>query len=630
MTGEIRNPVRWEDIEPDMTEAEKQFAEHLGHGNQCFLGEDIPKAHEAGARNTIRSEVIRFFAFGGDEAHPVLGAQIFLWGAWISGGALDLTNARVSYALHFIRCHFDTRVDLVNAECAALSMEGSHLAHGLICDGLRVKGGVFLRRNSEIPDQIPHQDFSAAGVVRFVGARIGRDLDCTGGNFQIPEGDSEGVAFGIDRAKIEGSLLLNDGFSAMGEVRLSDAKIGGDLNCMGGTFDSRGEVAFRANRAKIEGDAYLGNEFHTKGGVDLRNAKIGGGLHCSRGIFEMGLNAMEMEVGETLFWNSVSGGNNAYLVNLAGVRVRILADGFDVEWGNFTLSLDGFTYNYILDHRHVQPRINWLSRRSSFRPFSPLPYEQAAKVLFEMGHASDAREILLEKERLQTKDKRTPWYRKIGRWFWDEFAGYGYRLRRTVAWSLAVIAIGWGVFSHTAEMGGIVPHQPAILASQNYQEAVDKGIPPMKAALDEFPEHPKFNPLVFSADVFIPVFALHQEPSWYPVAQSEDAIVWLFGDLSIYGLAIGAAILCLSLLTALAGLLSLLWGWGAWLGKRILRRVCPLVPRAAVALCLLALGLVSPKHWYWLEIGFGWILTSLFLLSITGLLRPRQSSGEKD
>ena len=34
--------------------------------------------------------------------------------------------------------------------------------------------------------------------------------------------------------------------------------------------------------------------------------------------------------------------------------------------------------------------------------------------------------------------------------------------------------------------------------------------------------------------------------------------------------------------------------------------------------------------WYWFEIVAGWILTSLFLLSITGLLRPRQSSGERD
>ena len=34
--------------------------------------------------------------------------------------------------------------------------------------------------------------------------------------------------------------------------------------------------------------------------------------------------------------------------------------------------------------------------------------------------------------------------------------------------------------------------------------------------------------------------------------------------------------------------------------------------------------------WYWIEIAAGWVLTSLLLLSITGLLRPRQASGGKD
>ena len=34
--------------------------------------------------------------------------------------------------------------------------------------------------------------------------------------------------------------------------------------------------------------------------------------------------------------------------------------------------------------------------------------------------------------------------------------------------------------------------------------------------------------------------------------------------------------------------------------------------------------------WYWFEVAMGWILTSMLLLSITGLLRPRQSSSEKD
>lgn len=39
------------------------------------------------------------------------------------------------------------------------------------------------------------------------------------------------------------------------------------------------------------------------------------------------------------------------------------------------------------------------------RDFQPQPYQQLAKVLREMGHEDDARIILMEKERLQRKDR---------------------------------------------------------------------------------------------------------------------------------------------------------------------------------------------------------------------------------
>ena len=237
-----------------------------------------------------------------------------------------------------------------------------------------------------------------------------------------------------------------------------------------------------------------------------------------------------------------------------------------------------------------------------------------------MGHGSDARKILLEKERRQTADERTPWWHKVWRGLWGEFAGYGYQWERTIFWSLAVIIIGWCVFSRTNDIGRIVPHQPAIIASAEFRD-MSPSVPP---------EYPKFNPLVFSADVFIPVFALHQEPFWYPAAGSESFAAWLFNGQEIIGWTIGGIIMVMFLLVALAEEFLLRFGESrARWGNGVIRHGCPLVLRTATVCCLYALGMESPKHWYWLEIGFGWILTSLFLLSVTGLLRPRQSSGEK-
>ena len=120
----------------------------------------------------------------------------------------------------------------------------------------------------------------------------------------------------------------------------------------------------------------------------------------------------------------------------------------------------------------------------------------------------------------------------------------------------------------------MVPHQPVVLAHADYKAetippCAEFKCPPERRPTTVvkrlFPDYPEFNALVYSADVFIPFFALHQEPYWYPNPSDSD--------------------------------------------REVLLRILPL--------------------WYWLEIGAGWILTSLFLLSVTGVLRPRQSSGEK-
>ena len=215
-------------------------------------------------------------------------------------------------------------------------------------------------------------------------------------------------------------------------------------------------------------------------------------------------------------------------------------------------------------------RIDWLAKRPDGIGFSPLPYEQVAKVLFGMGHAPVTRgKSLLEKERLQTKEEEMHWLRKAGRRLWNIFAGYGYRLRYTAVWMLGIIIVGAIIFSAADWHSNIVPTHPVVALSKEYkmQVAPNGDMRPTQAAP---PEYPAFNPLVFSLDVFTPSAVFHQEDSWGPRSGGGD---WLDFDFDI------------------------LW--------------------------LLTL-------WYWLEVAMGWILTSMLLLSVTGLLRPRQSSSEKD
>ena len=660
MTQAILNPVK---LPSDLNPAEKKFAACLANGEPCSFLKDLnaPVVPEEGTpENTIRSEVVRFFAYGGKGEHLVRGESINLWGAWISGD-LGLMYANIPYVLVLTHCHFADSVVMPYAECAALNLSGSYLVKGLVANGLTTKGDVNLCAGFSADDEVRllganiggnlscaggrfhnlkgcalnadglttkggvnlRDGFSADGEVRLLGANIGEDLNCTDGRFHSPNGH----ALAADEMTTGGSVHLHAGFSADGEVSLFGASIGGNLGCAGGKFHNPDGCALTADGLATKSSVYLRKGFAAKGEVWLLGASVGRDLDCTGGKFinpkGRALTAQSAKIDGVLIWQKIKEGKG--LVYLAYAKAGFLADDLD-SWKPFKVVLDGFTYDRFFRPANAQSRIDWLGNRPANMSFSPLPYEQAAKVLFGMGHAGDARKILLEKEREVTKRKK--WWQRPLRWLWDEFAGYGYRLWRTVAWSLAAVVVGWGVFSHASDIGGIVPHQPAILASDEYQQARQGGFAEMESVREKFSEYPEFNPLVFSADVFIPLFALHQEPFWYPVGGSENILALLAASQHALALAVGGALLALWMFMALEVELRS-WPRLAMRWKRLPRQSCSLVLRAVVVLSFYLLGLESPRHWYWLEIGAGWILTSLFLLSVTGFLRPRQSSGEK-
>ena len=600
---EIRNPVK---LPTGLYPAEKEFARCLAAGERCMVGNgELPKPEEriesGDGANVVRGEVIRFFAYGGNEENPILGPIIHLHGAWISEG-LDLAHASISYMLAFSNCHFGVSVMMLHMECAGLYLNGSCLAKGLIADGLTTKGSVYLRDgfsaegevrllNANISGNLDcaggkfynpgeyalsvdeltvkgsvilRNGFSAEGEVRFLGANIGGNLDCENGKFN----NANGRAFSADRLTTKGNVHFKNDFFVKGEVRLLGANIGGNLDCENGKFNNANGMAFLADRLTTKGNVHFKNGFSAKGEVRFACANIGGNLDCTGGQFNnLNGTALAVEgsnINASLFWRSTTckGG-----VNLAYARADVLSDDLN-SWKSCKVILDGFTYNRFAKPMDAQSRIDWLAKRPDGILFSSLPYEQTAKVLFGMGHAYDARKILLEKERLQTKEGKMHWLRKVGRRLWDVFAGYGYRLSYTAAWIVFFIVSGAAIFDVADRYSNIVPTHPVVALSDGYKmEIASNGMRPTQAVPSEYPA---FNPLVFSLDVFTPSAVFHQEDSWGPRSGGGD---WLDFDFDV------------------------LW--------------------------LLTL-------WYWVEVAMGWILTSMLLLSVTGLLRPRQSSGERD
>ena len=604
MTGEIRNPAKFP---TDLNPAEEYFVRCLMEGKTCRVGNGkLPeKKIESGEDiNVVRGEVIRFFAFGGNGENSVAGSMIHLRGAWIAG-VLDLTHADIPYALLFGNCHFVASVMMLYTECAALYLNGSRLAKGLSADGLMTKGNVNLRNG-----------FFAEGEVRLLGANVGGNLDCMGGKFYNPDGN----ALFADGLTTKGVVYMNKDFSAEGEVRLLGANVGMDLECTGGRFHKPDGNALHADGLTTKGDVNLSRGFSAEGGVSLLHTNIGRNLNCVDGKFNNpNKHALVVEGSNINFglfwWNTTCEG----MVNLAYARADMLVDDAD-SWKSCKVILDGFTYNRFFNPMDAQSRLRWLDNRPNGMEFSPLPYEQAAKVLFGMGHTHDARkillekehirmqqekesseifspvshdaaanilfamgqnrearEILLERERLLTERGEFPRIWRWGRKVWDALAGYGYRpWLHTFVISLVIIVFGSALFCWGEYAGKIVPHQPAALVSMKYQYGRIPAETPDATVARKFSGYPEFSPILFSVDIFVPLLNLHQEPFWYPAPDGGHQRWWGSAEDGEFSW----------------------WFLLEW--------------------------------WYWFQIMAGGVLTSFFLLSIARLLRPRQSSGEKD
>lgn len=166
-----------------------------------------------------------------------------------------------------------------------------------------------------------------------------------------------------DRLQARGNVVL-DGVQSTGELRLLGVKLGGDLDCENARLKAgESSRALNANRAQITGGFFLRDGARIKGVLDLTAARIGD-------IYD-----------DADCWPDAG--------NLLLDRCRYGAfTGGPVEAG---------------------ARIRWLDLQDPARwgkDFWPQPWEHCAKVLREMGHVEDARQVLIAKE-----DRQRRWQR---------------------------------------------------------------------------------------------------------------------------------------------------------------------------------------------------------------------------
>jgi hypothetical protein len=400
------------------------------------------------------------------------------------------------------------------------------------------------------------------------------------------------------RVKVEGTVGLRcprgaDGSPDLhrrchvdGTVNLEGAIITGDLDCSGAIIVNPGKVALTVAGARIGGSVTFRYGYKAEGETNLVAAAIAGSLECQTATF---LNPRK----RALTPNSAKIGNSVYfcdgfkadgIVDLAGAHINGFLQitalrepakaTFWMAWADVdtfmddkaswpqqgNLLLEGFRYKTIHHHSPLKAkaRIDWLTRQARDR-FLPQPYEQLALVLREVGHDRDAKKVLVAKNKDRARFTRFLY----PEWWWFNVFGrlfaYGYEPWRAFVGSIIVITVGTCLFSWGFSRELMLPTRDT-----GYKRDATGQVIVLNGRRTVNPDYPVFSPLVYSLECFTPLLKLDQSANWTPNANR--------GELKTF--------FCWRATT------------GTWL-----------------------------QRYFWGHIILGWVLTSLWIGAITGLLK---------
>ena len=449
--------------------------------------------------------------------------------------------------------------------------------------------------------------------IRIKGARITRGIDLTTGSVD--------ALLLLERCRIEGDVMLRDAttrlvnlsgsrvcghitadrlrssagvyfrkqidaeqqrFVCEGSIRLAAAVIDGDLDCNGArilnerpkkkTPEAGEDYALRCDRTNVAGSVFM-KGIEARGPVRLADAKVGasvvidGATLSGCGESNAALMADNVRIEGSLVlrrWPAPPNGE----IRVRNANAGVLQLGATTEtWPNKgTVLAQGFRFGTLEGDGKVNRDLclRWLGLLVR-KPFSPQPYEKCVQVLRENGLADDAKRIAIRRRRVQRSLLKSP---EGGAW------------RRVLAyvalpgrWLLDVfldLTIGYGY------RPGRSVAMLAILATLGwwvFDAAQRHGamVPTDTALARVYPAHhdslpPGYPPLVapiYSLDVLLPIIDFQQDSKWRPDPAAK--------------MVLGA------------------------------RRAFPI-------------GIFAIRY-AWVQIALGWILSTLLVGSVTGLIR---------
>ncbi|SEC21003.1 hypothetical protein SAMN04490357_1451 [Streptomyces misionensis] len=503
----------------ELTSPERELWDAFPEGHRVDLRMGVPEddlvaeGGQWGPGRTVRAGVIGALLLGANSMQPGSVACLRLAGARVSG-RLNLAGAQIAHALWLEDCWFEEGVDLSGASTQAIAIVGSRVP-GVEASLVRIDGPLDLRRSRLASGSAPPLHRRVTGL-SLTNAHVSGAVKLSGAEITAPEE----WAVSAGGLVAEGGVYCVDGFVARGEIRLLGAQLPGGLHMRGAHLVNPGPhgVALALDNA-VASTLDLSDGFIANGTIRLRGARISDKLTFEGAILNgppdghgPSLVALLMQAVDFDFTLAQP---PTGIVDLRGAQVSYLHDN-EHSWPD-VVELDGFVYGSIkMDEAgerreavtrrgSVAHRMAWIRRSPGY---SPQPYEQLASWYRKVGHDDDARRVLLAKQR-HRRQTLHPAARAWGHLL-DATVGYGYRPWLTGVWLLALTLLGTLCFG---------THSPS---------PVQRG------------EGARFQPLVYTLDLLMPIGGLGQRAAWY---WSNDSLQWLAYLLIAFGWVLTTAVI---------------------------------------------------------------------------------------
>jgi hypothetical protein len=247
---------------------------------------------------SVRASFFRWFLLEAIPAKKLPIIRVELRGASIEG-QLDLAGSKLDYLLRFKACQFLDTIDLDDARIFGFDLFGGSATK--FCGDRMVATGSLRLCGAREYGNTPGPEIAR---IQLHGAKISGNLDLRRAKLTnaAPEHDDDipffadgidDIPFFADGITVSGNMLLSDGFTASGEIRLNGSKIQRNLYCTSAKLTNQDGYSLSAAGAEFAGSVYLNYErsdapasdrpFVSIGTVRFDGAKIQGDLDCIHG-----------------------------------------------------------------------------------------------------------------------------------------------------------------------------------------------------------------------------------------------------------------------------------------------------------------------------------------------------------